>query len=172
MSEVHINHAFISTKAESADNTIVSKNEWNEDLVLSGGTNGQQAIADDTQDSGAKWVQGPTGSRVADTFSGGATSGELSSTILTTTERSYVFLFVEAGAITASGNDAVISLRRNGSTIKQWEVEGVSGNIYQVGTWVIAETAGTHTYSLIISIGGSTITSSNVALSALIVGRY
>ncbi len=49
-------HKFISTKTQSPDPTLVSKNEWNGEHVFQGGTNGQVLSFDNTQTDNAKWV--------------------------------------------------------------------------------------------------------------------
>lgn len=54
MAEI-ITHAFVSAKTQSPDTTIVSKNEWNDGHLLSGGSNGQVLLYDNTQDNNIRW---------------------------------------------------------------------------------------------------------------------
>jgi hypothetical protein len=54
-----LTHKFISTKTESPDSTIVSKNEWNEEHIFNGGISGQALTYDGSQTDHAKWTTLP-----------------------------------------------------------------------------------------------------------------
>ena len=55
-----LKHKFVSTKPESADTTIVSKNEWNEEHAFTGGTNGQYLTRSTGASDGAAWLTLPS----------------------------------------------------------------------------------------------------------------
>lgn len=59
MAEI-ITHAFVSTKSDSPDTTLVSASEWNDGHVFSGGINGQVLVYDNTQPNNMRWTDGPT----------------------------------------------------------------------------------------------------------------
>lgn len=52
-------HKFISSKTQSPDPTLVSKNEWNQEHVFQGGVNGQALTFDNTQTDHVVWVNKP-----------------------------------------------------------------------------------------------------------------
>lgn len=54
-----IKHKFVSAKSQSPDNTLVSKNEWNDEHAFAGGSNGQYLKRDSTQTDGAIWATLP-----------------------------------------------------------------------------------------------------------------
>jgi hypothetical protein len=68
MAEI-ITHTFVSAKTQSPDTTLVSKNEWNDGHVFSGGINGQSLVYDDTQPNNMRWVNKTFTAFVADTVS-------------------------------------------------------------------------------------------------------
>lgn len=172
MTEVNRNHAFVSGKADSFDTSLVSSSEWNAPLVATNGSNGFIAMSDASSSTGEKWIQGPSVSRIPDTYSGGIASGNLSSTLISSNGNTITLLMVEAGAITADTNPIAVRLKEDGVEVAQWAVEGVTGHVRQVGTYYVAGTTGSKTYSLQITKTGGNVTSSNVCLTTLTLGRF
>jgi hypothetical protein len=58
---VPVKHRFVSAKPDSGDTSVVRPQaDWNDGHVLSGGTNGQMLVRDDTQTDGWRW-ENPAG---------------------------------------------------------------------------------------------------------------
>ena len=55
MSEVKVNHAFVSQIADDSNDKLVRPSNWNANLILSGGAVGQVLVRNNTLTSGASW---------------------------------------------------------------------------------------------------------------------
>lgn len=170
MAEVAITHPFVSTKSESPDNTIVSKNEWNDRLNMSGGLNGQLVMADSTQTHGAKWVNGPAGLNNSANYSGGNLSGALASIAVVKNTNVFLLAIVTFGGTLASGTTCTVSLYRNAVQFRTQTVQ--ADGIFRPLVYLFSDTTGTDNYSVVVSTAGPNVTSSTVNLDILVLGIY
>lgn len=152
--QVEVNHAFVSAKPDSSDATIVSANEWNADLLFSGGADGQPLIKDSSKTTGAKFGQAPLAYRTSDTYSGASPSGAMASTAITTTDVANLMFFVNINATLASGNTVTVEIKRNGA-VQRTRTARATGEYFCVAADVVAETAGTNTWTLVCSAGAN-----------------
>lgn len=170
MSEVNINHAFISAKPESLDDTIVSKNEWNADEIISGGADGQLVARDSSSSTGGSYVAGPLRATGTGTYSGASPSGALAPVNVTFSTSVVVMLCVNAVAVLSAGGTFTVNLRRDGSGFRTRAYFG--GGAYAGAVDVFEETAGSHTYDVTISVGGgATFTSSGIEIELIAIGK-
>ena len=99
-------HKFVSSKNQSPDNTLVSKNEWNDEHVFGGGSSHEALIWDNTQTDNIKWVdllpanvKNPPYNAV-----GNGTTDDSSAISTAKTDHSHIYLPPSAGAYRVSSN--------------------------------------------------------------------
>jgi hypothetical protein len=54
-----INHRKVSAKPDGPDTTLIRPSDWNDSIIVSGGTNGQVLTRDSAQTDGWQWVAAP-----------------------------------------------------------------------------------------------------------------
>ena len=54
-----INHRKVSTKPDGPDTTLIRPSDWNDSIIVSGGTNGQILARDSAQADGWQWANAP-----------------------------------------------------------------------------------------------------------------
>src|SRR4030095_1069936 len=145
MAEVSITHSFVSAKAEHPDATVVSTNEWNTPLLISGGSTGQTVVRDQTQPHGARWVQGPQIVSNSGAYSGGAqTSPGLASISVAVAvgTTAAIVLSANVSVQASSGQVTTITLYRDGSPLRTFSVSGAS--LAGCRCDIFTEPSGTH----------------------------
>lgn len=170
MAEVEITHGFVTAKADSADATLVSANEWNALLTVGGGVNGHIPVRDSTQTHGAKWTQGTTVQKTIGSSSPGtASTPALAQQVLTFTTNVVLIFTLWVQATSSAGQAIAAVIRRDGSNIAL--INGAGGGIGAV-LWVDVSTElpGTHTYDVIVSVATGSLTTAQVSLTSIAIG--
>lgn len=103
-----VTHAFVTTKPDSPDPSLVSASEWNEGHVLQGGSNGQVLVFDNTQVKNARFIDGGA---IASASATGPTGGTTVTGIapITFTATSNEALFISLTAYAEASVAAVIN---------------------------------------------------------------
>ena len=170
MADISIKHAFVSTKPDSLDSTIVSSSEWNANEIISGGATGQLMTRNGGSPTGGSYIDGAMVQRVSDSFAGSiATTPAMSVVTVTFTSNGVVLLIPNILVVVSPGTAGVLSLQRNGSNI-------ATGAINCIGTWFTPFTAfalevpGTYTYNILISGSAANVTTAQTILNVLKIG--
>ena len=167
---VLINHPFITAKPDSSDQTLVSANEWNANLVITGGADAQALLRDSSKSTGGRWTDGPGITTNTDTYAGSSPSPALCARTIVFATNAVIFLIVGVKAITSAGGQLTVALRRDTVNISSQPMEGGTG-LFNVAAFAVqSEAPGTHTYDVVLSVSGQTFTSSTVQLATLRVG--
>jgi hypothetical protein len=163
-----ITHAFVSAKTQSPDTTLVSKNEWNDGHVFSGGSQGQILVYDNTQPNNMRWVDGAVNSGV----SGGPVSGASPLTLIegniTVTSLVAVYYSISAIVATSGSIGSTIAFRVDGVAVSNFNIAHATQTFFSL---ISSLPAGTHEISTVHTVGSGTFTSVTVAVQALTVGR-
>jgi len=169
MAEI-ITHSFVSAKTQSPDTTLVSKNEWNDGHVLSGGANGQILVYDNTQDNNMKWVDG------ANSYTGGASTGAVASPLNTATlvtiiaaSNSIVQLNPDLACTTSGGAVYTLDIKLNGSTILT--ISNIASGVQFTYPYSFAITPGTYTLSATLTASAGTFTSTAINFRVFTIGK-
>lgn len=171
MASVKINHPFVSTKPDNPDPSIIDSALWNADEVLSGGSNGQIPVADNTDPNGARWTDGAQTVTTTGSYSGASPSGDLASSVVTFGSTCFLQCVITAAVTTSNGSAATVTLYRDGVATRNGGAAG-TGIDQPVVFHMLAESPGSHTYSVRISTqGGATVTAGGVALILTKFGR-
>lgn len=169
MASVEVSHTFVSPKPDSTDTTIVSSSEWNALEKFGGGVNGQTPARNSADPQGASWVHGPAVSNNQNNHSGVAPSPPLAVTTITFNSNAVVMLFVVANCVTSNSSAGIVELYRDG-VLRNSAPLNIAGQTITARVDSINEVPGTHTYHLVITSGGATITSSFAQLVTLVIG--
>lgn len=169
--QIDVKHAFVSSKVDSSDNSLVSASEWNAPLLFSGGDNGSVALRDPTKPSGARWGQAiyVIGS-VVPNYVGPSPSPPLGAVSVTVQDHAVALVLPTIICTVSTGVDAVytVTLRRNGINIGPFifAANGAHETIlFSDGLAV----PGTYVYDIVVSVGGAaTFTAFNGALHAIV----
>lgn len=171
MADVLINHAFVSAKPDSPDNTIVSSGEWNAPELLRGGSNGQTIVADDTSSTGGRWTDGPQTVTTTGSYTGASPSGDLASSVVSFSSTCFLQCVITAAITTSNSSAGTVTLYRDGVAVRNGGVQG-TGIDQPCVFHMIAESPGTHTYSVRFTTqGGATITAGGATLILTKFGR-
>ena len=169
--QVDVKHAFVSSKVDSSDASLVSSSEWNASLLFSGGTNGSVALRDPTKPSGARWGQPIfVVSSAISNYVGPSPSPPLGGVSVSVQDHAVALVMPTIACTVSSGIDAVytVAFRRNGIVIGTFFFAANSAHetiLYADGLAV----AGTYVYDIVISVGGAaTFTSFGGNLSAIV----
>lgn len=156
-----VTHAFVSAKAQSPDTTLVSKNEWNDGHVFSGGINGQVLIYDSSQANNMKWVDG------AKSYTGGNSTGAVASPLSTPTlvtitagSNTIVQLNPDLACTTSGGASYTLDVKLNGATILT--ISGIASGAQFTYPYSFTVAAGTHTLSATLTASAGTFLSTAV----------
>lgn len=170
MADISIRHAFVSTKPDSLDSTIVSSSEWNANEIISGGATGQVMTRNGGSPTGGSYIDGAMVQRVSDSFAGSiATTPPMSVITVTFTSNGVVLLIPNVLVALSSGAAGILSIQRNGSNI-------ATGAINCIGTWFTPFTAfaveapGTYTYNILITGTSGAVTTAQTVLNVLKLG--
>lgn len=120
-----INHAFVSAKPDSPDGTIVSASEWNNVLLLTGGSQGQLVARDSGSVTGASWIDGANIQVNSGTYNGSSPSPDLAQIFVTNNSASYTLLFATVAAVTSGGANVNAFIKRNGVATTNWIANGL-----------------------------------------------
>jgi hypothetical protein len=154
---VNVNHAFASTKTDSADASIVSKNEWNAPEIFSGGLDGQPILKDSSKATGAKWGQAITVDIIGATYTGASPSTALFTKTVTVTDKCAVVGFIQFSATLSSGTSFTVTPRRNGTNLTPF-VMTANGTVQSVQFASAEIAAGSAVFDVILTTsGGATI---------------
>lgn len=172
MAEI-ITHSFVSAKTQNPDTTLVSKNEWNDGHVFSGGINGQVLLYDNTQPNNMRWVNKTlaffTGATVS-ISTATPLSGQASTSV--TLETSAIALItMQVGAYTSVGN-AAGTLTAVVDSLDVFTL-GVASPLTQYSSVsnVLNLTAGTHNFSIRLNtVGNVNVTAFSASLVTFIIG--
>src|SRR4030095_1977011 len=171
MADVSIVHAFILSKPESPDPSIVSNQEWNAPNLVSGGISGQLLMRDGNAQTGASYMDGAGVERSSDAFSGSATTTPaMAVTTVSCNSNAYILVQPHVNVTLAVGNSAIMSIRRNGAVITTGAIRA-DGAFYQPFNWLFAEVPGSYAYDILLMGSSGAITNASVVLTALRLGR-
>ena len=154
MAEI-VTHAFISTQPQSANTALVSRDEWNDGHVFSGGVNGQVLVYDNTQDNNMRWTDGRildgTGYSIVSTT---PTPIESAALITRTFNSPNVFVAtVTILALTTVGA-AVTTVQYKLDGVALTTVSFVSGQVPLTFTAATQIVTGSHTFELALTTAG------------------
>jgi hypothetical protein len=169
--QVDVKHAFVSSKVDSSDSSLVSASEWNAPLLFSGGSNGSVALRDPTKPSGARWGQPifVTGSVISN-YVGPSPSPPLGAVSVSVQDHAVALVMPTIACTVSTGVDAVytVQFRRNGINIGAFffAANGAHETILYADGLAVA---GTYVYDIVVSVGGAgTFTGFNGNLSAIV----
>lgn len=168
MAELRINHAFVSTKPDSPDPSIISSSEWNAAEVATGGLHGQIIARDGTVASGLSTVHGAALTTASESYSGASPSAPLADTVINFTSAAQLLLLVTITATVSDSSNVTVDVRRDGLSIGTFICNG-SGRADMVSL-VRTEAAGAHTYTVVCSLGTGTFTNLTAFLHSLSIG--
>lgn len=171
MAEI-ITHAFVSAKSQSPDTTLVSKNEWNDGHVLTGGINGQFIVYDNTQQNNIRWTDGPVSSGNTALISTSTATPLANLAPVTITPASFVVVVVSFAGLQYTSVGAAtgaLELQLNGATVSVLSL--VSGNLNQSLTFTHSLIPGSYTYSLrLTTTGNVNVTLINTLINIFSIG--
>jgi hypothetical protein len=171
MVDVLITSPFLLTKPESPDNTIVSTSEWNAAKLITGGAPGQVLARDGASATGATWIDGTAVQRTSENFSGSiVNTAPMAPAIISCTSNAFIFVQPYVLLVLAVGSSAVMAIRRNGTSVATGQVKA-DGFFYQAFSYVASEVPGTYTYDVILSGTSGAITTANVVITTIRLGR-
>lgn len=151
-----VTHPFVSAKADSADDTLVSAGEWNADHLFTGGANGQVLIFDNTQANNIRWTDGVRAYSGASIISVSTPTPIIDLAELTIVCGSPTFAYVtlRIDGYTAVGSAVgTFSLQANGSQIAGVNV--VSGHTTPIFiTTGVSFATGSHAIDVDVSTAG------------------
>jgi hypothetical protein len=149
-----ITHAFISAKTQSPDTTLVSKNEWNDGHVFTGGTNGQVLLYDNTQPNNMRWTDGQALHVNGTNYSGTSPSTTLSLINFTLTSPAIAMVMFDSICVTSTGALAISNIYAdNVDTGYDFGIIGTGVGTF-MGILMFNLTAGAHSFHAIATIGG------------------
>jgi hypothetical protein len=164
-----VNHAFVSAKPDSPDGTIVSSSEWNNVLLLTGGSQGQALLRDAGSVTGASWIDGPNIQVNSGTYNGSSPSPDLAQILVTNNTAAYTMAFATIAAVTSGGANVNAFIKRNGVATTNWIANGLG----QHSTMLIAIgefNPGTVTWTVAVATIAGSFTSLTVQLMTLRLG--
>jgi hypothetical protein len=167
---VHIKHAFVSTKPDSPDTSLVSSSEWNASLVVTGGTQGQLVARDAESSTGVSYIDRPFITAAGDSHSGSSPSGGLSDRAVTVNGIAYIVLMPSATVTTSGGATSTVQLRENGVNISGASFVVSGAGITGSFQWVLSKSTGTYTYDMIVTASSGTFTAVSTILAVFAIG--
>lgn len=168
MADVLVNHAFVSSKPDSADASIVSSSEWNAAALFANGLQGQLLARSSSSLTGAVYIDGAKISLSPGTHSGASPSPSICPLVLTFNTTTFLQITATAVAATSGGATVTIAIERNGSTVDSFVIVGTG--THGATSFVIGEAPGTYTYTLKGTATAGTFTSLAARLIAFSVG--
>lgn len=168
MPQVNINHAFVSSKPDSPDGSLISSSEWNSPLIVTGGSHSQMLVRDATSPTGVSVVAGPLIASANDTYAGAAPTPAMGTLSLIMSTASKVILFTNMAANVSDSSNAIGYIYRDGVIFSQFAFAGVGGAICQVASF--EEAAGSHTYHVQSNLASGTFTLIVTTLVAFAIG--
>lgn len=169
MAEI-ITHSFVSAKTQSPDTTLVSKNEWNDGHVFSGGINGQVLVYDNTQPNNMRWTDGTIGAANTSNVSNPTASPitNLAPLSFTLNSPNTALTIVEAQVATTGSVTYQIEVILDSTTVIS---TFFASNTFTTVTQIYTIAAGAHTlFARITSTGGVSFTGGFVACKILTTG--
>lgn len=165
-------HTFVNPHVDSGDATITASSEWNDGHTFAGGADGQILIRDSTQPKGARWTHGPRVSFATSSGSGGVVTAEGAQNVIVFTSPAVIVLSIAASALLSDSTAVKMSLRRDGIEVFNANFVGSDSLFHILPTFNITESAGTHTYGIVLSSvnGFGTFTGWTSRLSTFSVG--
>lgn len=164
-----ITHNFVSAKTQSADTTLVSKNEWNDGHGYNSGGANQHLVYDGTQTNNQKWVDG-AGVSLSSIAIGATASPYSSGTITTIVATSKVtgVLLLFATAITSGGASYAITIKVDGAD--QAAIGAIPSGAFFTFPRAITLVAGSHEISLVFTASSGTFTSISGEFNTMMMG--
>lgn len=169
--QISVKHAFVSSKVDSSDASLVSASEWNAPLLFTGGGDGSIALRDTTKASGARWGQAiyVNGSAIAN-YVGPSPAPPLGAVNVTVQDHAVALVLPTIACTVSTGVDSVytVTIRRNGIAIGSFffAANGAHETILYADGLAVT---GTYVYDLVVSVGGAaTFTAFNGTLHALV----
>jgi hypothetical protein len=169
--QISVKHAFVTSKVDSSDASLVSANEWNAPLLFSGGSDGGVALRDSTKPSGARWGQPiyVNGSAISN-YAGPSPSPPLGAVSVAVQDHAVALIMPTIACTVSTGVDSVytVSIRRNGVVIGAFffAANGAHETILYADGLAVA---GTYVYDIVVSVGGAaTFTAFNGTLHAIV----
>jgi hypothetical protein len=166
---VHVKHAFVSTKPDSPDSSLVSSSEWNASELFSGGVQGDTIARDSGSATGASWVSGVRAQSDSDTHTGASPSPALLDIVVTLTGAANILAIPVIVAVTSGGSVCTLSLRENGTPLSGWTAPG--NGVANNNPILLVRSAGSYAYTVVATASGAeTFTSLNVYFYCQIMG--
>lgn len=170
MAAVLTTHAFVSAKADSADNTIVSQSEWNNNHIFGGGSQGQLVARDGGSVTGATYVDGSNLQVNSGSYSGSSPSTDLASILVTNNTPANVFVTATIAAVTSGGANVQAFIKRNGVSVSNGLGNG-DGTNFPVHFVIGENSPGTVTWTVAVSTISGTFTSLSISLITQQLGK-
>jgi hypothetical protein len=166
-----LTHTFVSAKADSPDSSLVSASEWNDGHLLTGGSNGQIIVFDNTQPKNARWTDGPTLTSASATGpTGAATATNLAPVTFTANSVGVALVSFSVYVATSGATTVVVAVTLNG--VDQY-TQGIVTPFNMALSYSSGFNygAGSHTIAIRLAATAGTITQLNVNNNVLRMGR-
>lgn len=170
MAAVDIRHAFVSAKVDSADSSIVSKDEWNNAHVLTGGSQGQLAARDAGSVTGGTYVDGSTVQINSGSYSGSSPSTDLAQILATNNTPANVYCLATIAAVTSGGANVQAFIKRNGVAVANG-LGGGAGLNFAVAFVIGENSPATVTWTVAVSTIAGTFTSLSISFMVMEFGK-
>lgn len=168
MVDVLVKHAFVSTKPDSSDSSMVSSSEWNAAEVFSGGTHGQLVARDGGAATGASYIARPNVTGVGGSHSGASPTAVLCTTVVVATTAVFTCITATVSTITSGGAGVTVTVYEDG--VAQMTLRASGAGFSSSGTINLARSPGSKTYTLQATADSGTFTSFVATLVTLTVG--
>ena len=169
MAELQIKHAFVSTKPDSLNSTMVSSSEWNAPEVATGGSHGQAIVRDISQPSGLSTVQGVEATTATESYSGAPPTTPLADTVRTFTTAATILIIVNIAAVVSDSSNTTAFVKRNGVVVAQYGFPGTG--FMSSYSLVLNESPGSITLTVECSLSSGTFTSVSATIITMTIGR-
>lgn len=170
--QVDVKHAFVSTKPDSSDASLVSSSEWNAPLLISGGISGAPLLRDTTKATGARWGQ-PIGviSAGISGYTGPSPSPPLGTVSISILDHTVALVMPTIACTVSTGVDSVytVTFRRNGVNIGAFFFAANGAHETILSADGLSFAPATYVYDLVVSTsGGATFTGFSGILSVIV----
>ena len=167
-----IKHAFVSSKSDGPDSTLVRPSNWNDGLVFAGGINGQVLVYDNTQDNNMRWVDGSNNYAQGATISNPTTSPYVNVIDINFTSNSPINIVVSTlffSVTTVGSVNFTMDLKVDGVSTANFPIAS-GATITSVE--IESKTTGAHRVQLdMTSVGNANFTAGIIQATVLTIGK-
>lgn len=165
---VQVRHAFVLSKTDSPDPTIVSSSEWNAAELFTGGGHGQILTRDGTSLTGASYINKPVMTGFVGSHAGVSPSPPLCVTNVIIEGLSYALVTTTVNAVTSGG--AAVSIGVYVNDILHQTIQAPGSGFSASGTFVLLLNPSGYTYKAIATAVSGTFTSLTITLATFAIG--